>query len=303
MIAGTQPTLALPWTTSRRATRIQGIVFTVIVGFTVLENLRAPLSTSDGETLLLLVLIVVFGVPHGALDTVAAHHLYRLRSASAWAAFVLAYVVLAATAIGVWCIWPSGFILGFAIISLYHFSGDPDGDAPWLFRLLYGGLIIALPALMFAPDVAKLLATLMPAPAATTAAAALRWLAVPWLLAALLVAARHRRRNAAASREMLAVTLLALLAPPLWSFTIFFCFMHSARHVLRLQDSWDHVGWRSLVRAATLPFLATGLALGVGWQLLPGPSTTMRAVQLVFVALAALTVPHMLLVERLRRSP
>ena len=276
------------------------MAFTVAAGITVLATMRGPSSTPGAETLVLLVLILVCGVPHGALDTVAAHHLYRLRSTAAWAGFAVAYIVLAVAAIAVWHVWPSGFVAGFAVLSAYHFSGDPDGDAPRLFRVVYGGLIIILPALLFAPEVAILLATLMPSTAATTAAAGLHWLAVPWLLVALFVAARHARRNAAASRELLAVALLAVFAPPMWSFTIFFCFMHSARHVLRLQGSWDHVAWGSLVRASALPLLATGIALGLGWRLLPDPSTTTRAVQLVFVALAALTVPHVLLVERLR---
>jgi beta-carotene 15,15'-dioxygenase len=276
------------------------MAFTVIAGLTVLTTAGSPASTPGAQTLGLLLLILVFGVPHGALDPVAAHHLYRLRSTAAWAGFVLAYVVLAAAAIAVWVVWPSGFVVGFVILSAYHFSGDPAGDAPRLFRGIYGGLIIVLPTLTFAPEVARLLATLMPATAATMVTAALRGLAVPWLLAALLVAAGHARRDAAASRELLAVALLAVCAPPLWSFTIFFCLMHSARHVLRLQGSWDHVTWRSLVAAAALPVVATAVALGVGWHLLPDASTTTRAVQLVFVTLAALTLPHVILVERLR---
>ena len=276
------------------------MAFTVIVALTVLATIGSPASTPGAETLGLLVLILVCGVPHGALDPVAAHHLYRLRSAAAWSGFVLAYVALAAAAIVVWQLWPSGFVGGFVIVSAYHFSGDPDGDVPRSFRVVYGGLIIVLPALVFSPEVARLLATLMPATAAATSAAALRWLAVPWLLAAMFIAARHAHRDPAASRELLAVAVLAVCAPPLWSFTIFFCFMHSTRHVLRLQGSWDHVTWRSLVRAAALPVLTTSVALGVGWRLLPDASTTTRAVQVVFVALAALTVPHVLLVERLR---
>ena len=203
-------------------------------------------------------------------------------------------------AVAVWHVWPSAFIGGFAILAAFHFSGDPDGAVPLSFRVVYGGLIIVLPALVFAPAVAHLLATLMPAATATTAATALRWLAIPWLLAALAMAAGHARRDAAASRELLAITVLAVFAPQMWSFTIFFCFMHSARHVLRVRGSWDHVTWRSLARAAALPLLATGVALAVGWRLLADPDTSTRAVQLIFVALAALTVPHVLLVERLR---
>jgi hypothetical protein len=53
---------------------------------------------------------------------------------------------------------------------------------------------------------------------------------------------------------------------------------------------------------AVLPLLAVLVLSVLGWYLLPPSSTDERMLKLLFVALAALTLPHMVLVERVRFS-
>ena len=101
---------------------------------------------------------------------------------------------------------------------------------------------------------------------------------------------------------MAVAAALALLAPPLLGFAVFFCAMHSARHIVR---TWHYVGAglgqaARLGRAALLPTLGT-LALGATvaycWRTQPLEA---GLIQWLFVGLAALTVPHMALVEPVR---
>jgi len=102
--------------------------------------------------------------------------------------------------------------------------------------------------------------------------------------------------------EMGAVAVLAVLAPPLISFTVFFCAMHSARHILRTIDYSGHTSPGLILGATLLPMLGVLLASAAAWHFLGGTPINGAIIQLVFVGLAALTVPHMALVERVRLS-
>ncbi len=108
------------------------------------------------------------------------------------------------------------------------------------------------------------------------------------------------RRDWRAAVELLAVALLCTFAPPLLAFTVFFCGMHSARHILR---SFRYAGIadpRLFAAAAVLPMVGTFVLLATGFWWLKDVPLELRLIQLVFVALAALTLPHMVLVERVR---
>jgi Brp/Blh family beta-carotene 15,15'-monooxygenase len=98
------------------------------------------------------------------------------------------------------------------------------------------------------------------------------------------------------------VILLAVAAPPLLAFTLYFCGMHSARHILRTIDYSGTFSRPLLALSALLPMIGVLVIAVVGWEFLKGKSLDERIVQVVFVGLAALTVPHMALVERVRLS-
>jgi Brp/Blh family beta-carotene 15,15'-monooxygenase len=128
----------------------------------------------------------------------------------------------------------------------------------------------------------------------------LGWLVWPWVLGLVVAIGERGRRDHLTAFEFAAVGLLAFVAPPLLAFTLFFCGMHGARHILRAfrysgRDSWRFLGW-----VALLPMFGVGLGSAVGWYCLQDAPLDARLVRIVFVGLAALTVPHMVLVERVR---
>jgi Brp/Blh family beta-carotene 15,15'-monooxygenase len=93
--------------------------------------------------------------------------------------------------------------------------------------------------------------------------------------------------------------LLAVVAQPLIAFTVYFCGMHSLRHLLRTQQ-YVNLPVSRLLWICLLPMLGTSALVALGWLYLPTSSYDSRILQFVFVTLAALTVPHMLLVDRAR---
>lgn len=285
-----------------RAIRIQGLVFVALaiaisLSATVVQ--RLPERT---EMLVLAALIVLLGVPHGALDTIFAAHLYNIRTAKAWLLFGLAYIIPVILVIGIWQIAPWLFLPGFLIISIVHFSGDPAAGTPVGERVLYGGLVIFLPMLLHSEAVVHLFSFL----AGNTAPGLGFWihlLSWPWLLGTLVAIVMCCKRSAwMTGLEIAAVAMLATFAPPLVAFTVFFCGMHSARHILRTIDYSGQASAGMLLAACFAPMAGVVLLAAAAGLWLRNVPIEARLIQLIFVGLAALTVPHMGLVERVRFS-
>lgn len=284
------------------ALRIQGLAFSV--GAIVLAAVAVTAARFDPQVELIVVatLIVLLGVPHGALDTIFARQLYGIQTLGGWLRFAVIYVLLGASVVGFFMLAPSGFLIGFLLISMLHFSGDPAAGTPWLARALYGGAIIVLPTLLYAGEITRLFALLVGIDAATLVTPFLSLLAWPWLIGLALAAIQRLQKDWLTALEMGAVAVLAVLAPPLISFTVFFCAMHSARHILRTIDYSGRSSPRLILGATLLPMLGVLVASAATWYFLGGTPINGAIIQLVFVGLAALTVPHMALVERVRLS-
>lgn len=284
------------------ALRIQGIVFSVVAILLTAATIAIKRLDEQMELIVLAVLIVLLGVPHGALDTIFARQLYDVKTVKGWAAFTLAYLFMAALAVVLWQVAPLVFLLGFLVISIAHFSGDPSVDMPVAFRILYGGAIVVLPTLLHAEEVMRLFSILAGADVAALLVSWLHFVSWPWLIGIAVAAVGCARLDWLAGVEIASVGLLSVLTPPLVAFTIFFCGMHSARHILR---TVDYSGRRSpylLISASVAPMLAFLVMLGAALLWLRDIPIEVRVIQLVFVGLAALTVPHMALVERVRLS-
>jgi Brp/Blh family beta-carotene 15,15'-monooxygenase len=282
------------------AQRWQGLFFSVTALLVALASL--PIGTTDGPVVLLLLvgLIVVLGVPHGAFDPLFAQRLHALSGLRGWCLFTLAYLLPAALVVLLWQTAPGYFLGGFLLLSLMHFSGDPEVGSGGFFRFLYGGLVIVLPALLHVDEVARLFGMLADPVAAATLAGWLHLAAWPWLLATFFAVLSSLRRRWQAALEMLAVAVLAIAASPLVAFTIFFCGMHGARHFLRtLAYAGPGAAGRGL-RFAVLPMMAVALMFVVALWIWRDVALEERLVRLIFIGLAALTVPHMALIERVR---
>jgi len=280
--------------------RCQGLAFSALAWLVLVVSLGLPRLDAQTQLALLAPVILLLGVPHGALDIVFVRQLTGVQSAAGWSLFITAYLAVAASVVALWWFAPGFFLAAFLLTSAFHFSGDPEGETPALFRMLYGGAVIFCPLALHAAEVSQLFAFLAGEAAAKFIVAALQWAAWPWVAAIAMAAIASAKRNLVRSIEWLSITALLSFAPPLIGFTVFFCCMHSARHVLRTRDYSDAGTLRQLVRIAGWPMLATAAGVAIAWWLSEGKALDMRVAQLLFVGLAALTVPHMMVVERVR---
>ena len=247
-------------------------------------------------------LILILGVPHGAFDVVFARKLFGVADFKGWALFSLFYIGLSALVVGLWYALPSLFLCAFLAFAALHFGADPAAGASKLSRGLYGGAVIVLPALWHGAELQRLLGLVAGPASAALVTPVLSQLAPAWLGATVLACALQARTARLAALESAALAALAVTAPPLLTFTVYFCAMHSPRHILRTLASLRGADARNALALAIWPTVAVfAAAVLIGW-LASGIPIETRVMQLVFVGLAALTLPHMVLLERARRS-
>lgn len=281
--------------------RLQGFIFVSLAVLTVLISLfLAPLAPST-TLLFASLMIVALGVPHGALDPIFAVTHKKIKTKTEWVIFLSGYLLLSAAVVGFWKIAPQFFLLVFLGLSIFHFSGDLTGNATLAERLFYGGSVIVLPALIHQAELLRIFSILSGSTESLFIVKILELTVWPWLICLLVVAIRCFQKDRQRALEMLSVALLMVSTEPLLGFTVFFCAMHSARHILRTQH-YAQVAPKHMVKIAAGPMVAV-LVIGlVLWRVRPEIVFEESLLQIIFVGLAALTVPHMLLVERVRLS-
>jgi beta-carotene 15,15'-dioxygenase len=287
-----------------RRLRTQGIAFCGLALGVALAATLAPALAPRHELLLAAALIGLLGVPHGAFDVLYGHRLFALNSAPRWMFFLAAYTATSAVMVALWFALPFIFLVVFLLITVLHFSADPLTGTRSVSRFFYGGAIIVLPNLLHGNEVHRLFGLLVTQAADSAAlnglTQTLQWLAWPWLAALLLCALVEARTRWLTACELAAVAALAVLLTPLLAFTVFFCFMHGARHTLRTLPHADHGTLKTLFGAVALVMLLVAIFAIAAYFWLANTPLDARLIQIVFIGLAALTVPHMTLVERVR---
>lgn len=259
--------------------------------------LGAPLDAIAPPALALALLI---GVPHGAFDGELLEQLApRARRAR--------LAVYAGAVLAVWLGWslaPGLATAAFVAVSVWHF-GEGDlrgvlGRRPSARGALGRGLaVVGVPLLADWAMTQPVLSAMAATDLLARVPAELAW----WV--ALGLALQHVWAviaGGAEARELgETLTLLAamLVAPALLTFAVYFGLWHAPSHLLALARARRAAPSRG-TRALELGSAALGLALvalGWWWSSSPTDRATPAALAGALVALAALTVPHALVVE------
>ena len=249
------------------------------------------------QTIAVLAVIILLGVPHGALDGEIARPLLRPRFGPAWfLVFALPYLGLTACVLAAWRVAPAATLAGFLAASVWHFGVEDAGEKP-LAAAARGGLAVAVPVLVHPAATAGFLGTVtltaMPHLPGWLVAAAWAWCAVVvcWVTQAI-----ARRDWPGLADAGLGAALFTIL-PPLPAFAAYFVCLHAPRHMQALMRSGLAPRVRTMRDAAwrSLPVTALTLLIGAGlWRWFPGAAPD-RLLALTIQGLAALTLPHMLL--------
>jgi Brp/Blh family beta-carotene 15,15'-monooxygenase len=265
-------------------------------------------------------LTLTLGFAHGAMDVwllMDAKQNVVMRHFAAYGACV---IVLAA----VLSPFPGIALIVLLLLSLWHFGEQADtlpveARIQSLLRIVQGGASVMLPVLISAQELRVWVQAIAPESShwvwPVWVGMAGLWLALlvaaiavvqPWRTSAAEVA-KHVAMRALAG-ELIALVLLNALLSPLLAFALFFGVHHSGMHVWRMR-------FLQMREAGTLSWVLLGVTLVITWvglavlwwqmPLLAQPQQWQGLLQgnvlrWLVVALAAVTLPHMVLVSRAR---
>jgi Brp/Blh family beta-carotene 15,15'-monooxygenase len=194
-------------------------------------------------------------------------------------------------------LWLPALSLGiFLFISAWHFSGDWSKSLNTPLRLCAGALLLLMPIGFHTEAVYGIFEQL----SGQTGGALAVSLALPtWLLTTamiILVGGALWKKQWQSALEFTSLFLLAYFTLPLLYFTLYFCLLHSPRHLSELFIAAPTLEHSRMLRMMLIYTLATLVLLGgLGWYWATLPTSTL-ILRLIFIGLAAVTVPHMLLI-------
>lgn len=277
----------------------------------IIEALTSFLdATSLGWVSLAGLAAVIFvGLPHGAFDGAVAMALGFANKPWMMLIFVAVYIGLAALVIIVWLAFPSATLIAFLGISLIHFGlGDMIrglGIEPLIQTIAHGGMVIGGISLFHKADVDIIYSYL------TGGDTAIIWMFVEQSsyvigLALFIYIIMAIARPALRPRllEVVCLGFIFYMLPPLAGFAFYFCLVHTPRHLFRVWRQLDQQNFshRSMMMMAIAFTFASWLAGAVAlWMMPQSMSADAQLLRVIFIGLAALTVPHMLLVDGLFR--
>lgn len=305
-----------------RSPRIYGSVLGLTILTIGLSVLFGDASRSTAFVILFGVVILT-GMPHGAVDHLVAARLYDLEFT--WtdqAKFYGGYLVLMAVYGGFWVVAPVGSLLVFLVMTMYHF-GQADlaywGLPPLQARGAYlsrGLFLIGLPIAAFPTMVDPIFQAIAGVQVSAWPGLAARPDLVFWGLVGqhagvlVLAAVGHQVRRETWGREAVNVVVLTALfgvVPPLVAFAVYFGLWHSLGHILEMlrffrrhddEPATLTAFYRDAALFTLLPF--AGLA-GLYW-LTRAFGAQDQMIALLFIIIAVMTLPHMIIVERLYRE-
>lgn len=294
--------------------------FAIRPGITLLVAVLvfAGLGQGTGGVQLALVglAVALAGLPHGAADAWIAARRGLSKGPLRTAAFLAIYVGLASLVVLAWSTFAFASLIAFLAASAWHFGDDARDGHPAIARISTGLIVLGAPAAFHASSVSDIYHILTSTGVVFTAVPAvtqlvsmqglLFWAACPVLVLTLILAIVRRPQNpharASSLNHLAEMTVLVAMASwlsPLLYFAVYFCVVHSPRHLLRVVELFpDRKGKGFIISVSVLTLLSVLAATAVwGWLRFTGLQPDAAGLKVLFIGLAALTLPHMVLVD------
>ena len=265
--------------------------------------------------LICLFLILVIGVSHGSLDHIKGKRLLKIFDIKNVFIFYVSYILLAIFIIIAWVLLPAISLLLFLIVASYHFGKE---DTQFLTTntnsinpLLYffkGSLIILAPMFFHFDETVAIYKFLLVEDETfytildyiETNKILLIGIVLSTLSSVLLFIKDFEIKKFVIFLDYFSIIILNYYLSPLVAFTLYFCFLHSLRHSISLIFEIDNFDFNNglikfLKKALPLTILTAIFCIISLFFLNNIYDLNSSILKVIFIGLASLTFPHILL--------
>ena len=269
-----------------------------------------------------LFLIFSIGISHGSLDNDKGKKLFQIYGINNTAIFYLSYVLIAITVIILWIIIPIFSLLIFLIVASYHFGKEDTqfliiekSTFNQLLFLFKGSLIILAPMYFHFEETVYIFKLLLVDNEVfyqflnfiETNKILLFGIFLATLSNIVLFAQNFGFKKFTIFLDYFSILIINYYFSPLIAFTFYFCFLHSIRHIITLMLELNqkdlNIGFRLFIKKALPLTILTALFCIFSLYFLNNSySFDSSILKIIFIGLASLTFPHILLEYLLEKN-
>ena len=260
-------------------------------------------------TIVCFFLIATIGVSHGSLDNFKGNKLLKILKIKNKFLFYLIYIFVSLAVIGSWLIFPLLTLAIFLIVAAYHFGKEDSVFGKVnkfkllnLLLFLKGSLIILAPLYFHHYETIQIFEIL------GVKLIQYNISLIIILMSLSLISNFFINKNILLSLlDSFTVIILNMNFEPLLAFTVYFCFLHSIRHSLSLIQEMNNTnlkkGLINFLKKALPLTIITAFGFLIAVFLLNEYYLLDSAIlKVVFIGLASLTFPHILLEYLLEKN-
>ena len=253
--------------------------------------------------------ILFIGIPHGAFDGAISITLGYTKKLRLQLYFILTYILVSGVVIILWYFLPVITLILFILTSIFHFGcGDLDWNKSKFYFIggyVHGCLIVLGIIFLNKIEVNSFFEIL------SGDQLSLLWTSLYlglffWIIAITYICLNYSKINISNNyiKLVLSISLVVLLLPPLPAFAIYFCLIHSFHHIRRtLPILEDFMKKQKAIFLMIIFSILSWVGCGIAFYYLSNLNTYPDTIiKVTFIGLAALTFPHMILVDGIFRS-
>ena len=262
-----------------------------------------------------LLLILSIGISHGSLDNFKGRKLFQILKIDNFSIFYFAYILIALIVIFLWILIPYVSLIVFLMVASYHFGKE---DTQFLIIensyynqflfFLKGSLIVFAPMYFHFDETISIFRLLLIENETfykfldliESNSVLLYCVILSTLANILLFTKNFELKKFTIFLDYFSILIINYYFSPLVAFTIYFCFLHSIRHSISLMSELDENnlgnGFKIFIKKALPLTFITAIFCVIGLYLLNNTYNFDSSIlKIIFIGLASLTFPHILL--------
>ena len=287
------------------------IFFNLCIFLSSIEYLR-----SNNLIIVSLFLILTIGISHGSLDHIKGKQLLKILGFKSCILFYFGYLMISLITIFTWILFPNFLLLFFLIVASYHFGKE---DSEFLnkskkknFELVYflkGSLVIVAPLLFHKNETIFIFQSLnfdISESILINNLMLYYFIFLSFFSSIFLSLNKSFDTKSLLIMDFLSILILNYFLNPILAFSVYFCFLHSIRHSISLIKKINNnikKGFPIFLKKAFPLTIITILAYVIALFFLNNYNELDETIyKVMFIGLASLTFPHILLEYLLEKN-